>query len=385
LFPLYVLMITGGYFALRAEGSMVRGNELNVDRALFASINAATLTGFQQAVGLSQYLEPARYTILCLMIGGTFLSLVIGALAVVRIARLGYSDRQVVLAAVVYSGIAIAIGAGLLATPGRSIFDAVFLAVSAFGNCGLSTGQLPGMTGWQTHVVLIPLAVLGSLGLPVLMEVKDLLRGRIGQLSTYSRTVLGMSAGLYLVFLLLFAGLQWQASAAGMGRNILAHASVEAINSRTAGLGFSYAYSFPRAMQWGLILAMLIGGSPAGTAGGIKTTALAELFNGTRRIFRGEAPGRSFALCLMWIGMYVGVIVVAVLIVVSTDPQAPGDQVLFEVVSAVGNVGLSYDPVSIVGPGLFTLAAAMFMGRMLSLLVLWWQADTAIDADLPIS
>src|SRR5204863_1440231 len=69
LFPLYVLMITGGYFALRSEGAMAKGNELNVDRALFASINAATLTGFQQTVDLNQYLDPARYTILALTLG----------------------------------------------------------------------------------------------------------------------------------------------------------------------------------------------------------------------------------------------------------------------------------------------------------------------------
>src|SRR5215470_11269320 len=90
LFPLYVLMITGGYFALRSDGAMARGNELNVDRALFASINAATLTGFQQAIGLDQYQDPAKYTILALMLAGTLMTMLIGSLAVVRVARMRY-------------------------------------------------------------------------------------------------------------------------------------------------------------------------------------------------------------------------------------------------------------------------------------------------------
>jgi len=400
LFPLYVLMITGGYFALRGEGSMAKGNELNVDRALFASINAATMTGFQQTIGMDQYLEPARYTILGLMIGGTILSMLIGSLAVVRILRMRYSDLAVVRWTIgIWAG-CVFVGTGFL-TPGRSVFEAFFLAVSGFGNCGLTSAGLPEAMGWQTHLVLMPLAIFGGIGVPAVMEVWGFLRGKVGEsrrhedtkvrqdravgLSVYTRTVIGMTAGIYLVFLVLFLVLQWEALWSSQWRTILVRSSLQAVNSRTAGFGFSYAYAFPRAMQWAMMVAMVIGASPAGSAGGIKTTAVVELFRGTRRILRGELPGRSFAIGLMWIGMYGLVILIGLLALLFTDPQRQGDQLLLEVISAMGNVGLSYDPISIVGPGLFTLAGVMFLGRMLPLLVLWWQADTVGDGELPVA
>ena len=69
----------------------------------------------------------------------------------------------------------------------------------------------------------------------------------------------------------------------------------------------------------------------------------------------------------------------------TTDPQIPADRLLFETISAVSNVGLSFDIVNIVGKGLYTLTAAMFLGRVASLLVLWCKADTAITPEVPIA
>src|SRR5438874_9078732 len=138
------------------------------------------------------------------------------------------------------------------------------------------------------HLVLMPLAIFGALGVPVLMELAEWLRGRVSQLSNFSRTAIGFYLGMYVVLLLVFMALQWQASAPDPAwRSIVARSSIAAINSRTAGFAFSYVAAFPRAMQWVLIVAMFVGGNPASTAGGLKTTALAELFRGTGRVLRG--------------------------------------------------------------------------------------------------
>ena len=53
--------------------------------------------------------------------------------------------------------------------------------------------------------------------------------------------------------------------------------------------------------------------------------------------------------------------------------------------SAVSNVGLSQYPVSIVGPGMFILAGAMFLGRVTPLAILWWTAHVTQGAgEMPI-
>ena len=52
LLPVYVMVITCGYFVFRSDAVMVKGNALSGDRALFASVNAATLTGLPVGVSL---------------------------------------------------------------------------------------------------------------------------------------------------------------------------------------------------------------------------------------------------------------------------------------------------------------------------------------------
>src|SRR4051794_36644171 len=80
LFPIYVLVIMLAYFALRTEGAMAHGNELTKDRALSTAVNVATLTGFQQTIGLDQFLTPARLTVFFLMIISTMMTLTIASL-----------------------------------------------------------------------------------------------------------------------------------------------------------------------------------------------------------------------------------------------------------------------------------------------------------------
>ena len=91
--------MAAGFAALRAPGTMIRGNELNVDRAVFTCVNAATLTGFQLNVGQGQFnpesgLGPAA--LLLLTLGGAVFSLCTGGLAAVRLLRLPYTTSSTI-------------------------------------------------------------------------------------------------------------------------------------------------------------------------------------------------------------------------------------------------------------------------------------------------
>ena len=172
----YLVLISAGFAALCLPGTMVHGNELNIDRAVFTAINAATLTGFQLNVGTGQF-NPASpvgpAAILLLTLGGAVFSLAVGGLAVVRILRLPYTDGQVISAATTATTISTLAGAAALLGGGRGLFDALLQSASAFGNSGLYSGTLSGARGWPTHVILLPLALFGGLGLTVLMELYD--------------------------------------------------------------------------------------------------------------------------------------------------------------------------------------------------------------------
>jgi trk system potassium uptake protein TrkH len=137
-------------------------------------------------------------------------------------------------------------------------------------------------------------------------------------------------------------------------------------------------------MQWAVILAMAVGASPGGTAGGIKTTTLAQLWDGTRRTLRGQPVNRTFGIALMWMGIYLGLAMAAVLTLMMTENKIPGERVLFLAVSALSNVGLAHNELSISVSGTYILCAVMLLGRMTPLLILWWMADTTREAEVAI-
>jgi Trk-type K+ transport system membrane component len=383
LLPVYVMLITAGYFVFRSEATMVKGNALSGDRALFAAVNVATLTGLQVSVGPDQFLQGGRVAVFVITALAAFLSMLIGASAVVRIVRLPYSDLRIAGWSLGTCAVATALGWAALSGGETSAFDAAFMGLSAFANSGLHFGPLPGVFSWQAQLVLAPLAVIGGLGLPVVMELFDRVMGRRAALSFYSRTVLGMTAGIYVVTTALFC---WMLTHWGNvdWRTALATASATSIDARTCGLGYQFANGLPRAMQWALMAAMLVGAGSAGTAGGLKVTTAAELWGGVRRALRGDAAGRAFGIAAVWTLTYIAVIGVSQAVLVSVAPQVPADRMLFDLVSAVGNVGLSTDVLSIVGAPLYVLSAAMFFGRFAPLLILWWVADTTADAELPV-
>ena len=185
-----------GYFAINS----VPGNP-NRGRALFTAINAATLTGFQHAFPVESLTSLGQWGVLAMVIGGSLFSMIVSSLAVVRILRLRYSDWQMIAAAAIVEVIAIALGTSILAQH-NTVLASMLTAASAFGNCGVYAGTLPACDHWTTHVAILPLSVLGGLGLPVLMECIDAVVSR-KPTSLHTRTVLVMTAWIYVIGLAL--------------------------------------------------------------------------------------------------------------------------------------------------------------------------------------
>jgi Trk-type K+ transport system membrane component len=375
---MYLTLVLVGFIAFRHPAMMVGGNELSVDRAMFTSVNAVTLTGFQQPLALDEYRLPGQIAALLLTIAATVVTLVAGGMAVSRIARTCCADRTIIVAACALELLAIVVGAIGLTGRGRGVFESIFQAVSAFGNSGLLLGTLPDVTDGRTHLVLLPLSLLGGMGIPVLLCIAASIRQR-KPLHDYARFTLMLWAASYVVGLIVLAFL----TRSGSWREALATASVQSINSRTTGHPFPIGNA--RMGHWFLIALMAIGGISGAAAGGIKLTTLAKLYTGTRAAMRGLAPGRVFGIALMWVVAYVLLVFATLLGVLATNPDQPADRLLFLVVSAVSNVGLAHNPVSIVGPGMFILSAAMFLGRVLPLAVLWWTVHVSRgEEEMPV-
>ncbi|HZL37525.1 MAG TPA: hypothetical protein VFC78_19560 [Tepidisphaeraceae bacterium] len=428
----FIALLVVCSFWLRRPEVMITGETLTYDRALFLSFNAGTLCGFQQSIGFNDFNAenpqgPA--IVLLLTVSGSLFAMIVGAMAAVRVLRMRYTDGQVILAAIIAELLAILLGTAALITGGAGLSEAIHQAACAFGNSGVviadaplstlinrnamsadkeaagKTGAMPladspgntssdprehprrfpGLATWQAQGVLLPLSILGGLGLPVLMELYDLIVGA-RRLSRHSRMVLALAAGVYLAatYALFISLLPGAATWAGR-RWALGAASTAAVNARTAGLPFEFLRAFPGPAQWLVVLLMMIGASPAGTGSGLKATTCYHLFAGIRDALRGRPVRRTFGIAAVWMGGYVLAAGAGFLALTATQPQMPADRLIFLTISAISNVGLSHDPISIVGPGLFLLAALMLFGRLAPLAVLWWMVRTTNNAEVLVA
>ncbi len=363
------------------------GAEMSWVRGRFTAVNALTLTGFQGSMPLSKFPALARGTVFILTVFGSLFSMIIGGMAVVRILRMPYGDREIAVSAVVLFLVLMAAGSIPLIASGYGVNNSFMLSASALANSGLHFGAVPAAANWQTHLVILPLAILGGLGLPVLIELMALVRMR-GALSKYSRTVLSGTAWVYLGLfaLLLLVQIVESESMGGKWLKAFASSSVTAIDSRTAGLPIDGAQplDLPRSGQWVLLLAMMLGAWAGGTAGGIKINTFIGLGRGVLQGLRGGSIGRPVALAAVWVGMYFVLTVLFFLMMLWAEPELGADRLLFLTVSALSNAGLSHDPVSMTGAGLDLLAAAMLVGRLAPLGMLWWMAMTSREGEMPV-
>ncbi|HEV7301913.1 MAG TPA: hypothetical protein VGN72_21440 [Tepidisphaeraceae bacterium] len=365
----WLVSIVFGAVLLPLVGSPA-GNEMTLDRALFVATNAATLTGFGGA-GMDTLNVIGRNVLLMLTAGGTIYTLTVGGTLLSRILRLPYTAWDLFWVA------AMAVGAIFLlvtiATPSRSVELMQQLSLGGLGNSGLIVGgRPPAVDRPIVHLIVLPLAVLGGLGLPVLLNLWHALRRREA-VHPYVSLVLRLTAGAYLLgFAIIFA---CHLLDGRMGTSMVVSSSVASLDARSLGMGFESISNWPRTVPWVLMPLMILGAAPGGTAGGITLLAPVLLWIGLRRTFSGESAGRAFGIACVWLVIYTVALSLTTLGLVATTPQVGGDRLLFMAVSAVGTVGLSHEPVSIVGPPLHVLTLAMLFGRLAPLAVMAWLDD----------
>lgn len=159
------------------------------------------------------------------------------------------------------------------------------------------------------------------------------------------------------------------------------------VTSRTAGYNTVDMGLLTNATLLVVILLMIIGASPGSTGGGIKTTTFAVLVALVRSRTRNrpsvELMGRSVApetvskAIAATAGMLVTMVVAVLLLEYTESGYSPFQTAevgfmahLFEVVSALGTVGLSTGITSsLSGQGQLIITACMFLGRLGPLIV----------------
>src|SRR5690606_31121209 len=196
------------------------------------------------------------------------------------------------------------------------------------------------------------------------------------RLSLHSRLVLVTTAVLLAVGTGLVAVGEWSNPATlgslPLDRKLWA-ALFHAITPRTAGFNMLPMAELTNLTVLTTILLMFIGGSPAGTAGGIKTTTVALLVATVRATVRGDdelvlmerrVPALMAAKALALAVLAAGLVLAVTMGMLLWDGHAL-EATVFEVVSAFGTVGLSLGITPELTPvGKVLILLTMYAGRV---------------------
>lgn len=272
----------------------------------------------------------------------------------------------------------------------RGIWISVFNAISAFCNAGMDVigadSLAPYVGNPVVNLTTMALILLGGIGFPVWWNIIDILRQRrrkrrdmkvsLQHLSLHTKLVLFMTGFLLLTGALCVFILEYD-NPATLGElplwQKIQAALFQSVTTRTAGFFTISQASLGKATALICCILMFIGGSPSGTAGGIKTTTAAILVLTVVSIIKGRKDTEMFGRkvgdlvvrrALAIFGVSFSVLLLAVVILAAVQPGNFID-CLFEVISAIATVGLTRDFTSeLTLAGRIIIIITMYIGRI---------------------
>ncbi|WP_088102382.1 TrkH family potassium uptake protein [Halalkalibacter urbisdiaboli] len=264
----------------------------------------------------------------------------------------------------------------------EAFIQGFFASVSATTNAGFDiTGEslIPFAHDYYVQTVNMVLLILGAIGFPVLIEVKESLQKRskvhepykfslftkITTITFFSLTVIGA------LFIYLFERSHFFADT--VWHETLFYSIFQSITTRNGGLATMDVSDFTVPTQLLLSTLMFIGASPSSVGGGIRTTTFAivllAIFSFARgrqsvKVFHRELDPEDVLKSFVVISVAVFITGSAVIALSIIEPF-PLIAVIFEVCSAFGTTGLSMGITpDLSTPGKLIIIFLMFVGRI---------------------
>lgn len=274
----------------------------------------------------------------------------------------------------------------------KGIFNSVFLSVSAFCNAGFVNFDANSLVNFKfqpnVYVPIMVLVIIGGIGFSVWFEIQERtlryltdrprsLRLAFKRFSTHGQIVLISTAvllvtGAWIFWLFERTNPLTLESFSLMDQ--LGHSFFHSTSLRTSGFSLlDYSYTYDVTLLFTMAF-MLIGGSPGGTAGGIKVTSIAMIL----LLFRSELKGhqavtyrkrsfpssivrKAFVITLFYIVLFI----IGFVLLLITHPYLNTFHLMFETVAAISTTGLSMGITDNMSTwGHIILMVLMFIGRL---------------------
>ncbi len=355
------------------------GNMLN---SLFTATSATCVTGLVVADTYQNWTTFGQLVILCMIQVGGLGFMTIGAyISVILKKRIGLQEREQLqesvntleIAGVVRLVKKIVQGALCIELLGavllsfrfiprfgvvKGIYYSLFHAVSAFCNGGFdlmgTEEAYSSLVAYEgdilVNLVIVALILVGGIGFIVWDDVARN-KWHFKRYLLHSKIVLTVTFLLTVIGTVLFLLTENNAAFAGMSplEKVLG-ALFSAVTPRTAGFNSVDTAALSNSGKLITMVMMFIGGSPGSTAGGVKTTSVIVLLfyagamvlnkediNLFGRRLTDEVVKKANAVVII----NATLTIVATVIIMTLQPLLNFEDVLFEVLSAIGTVGMT--------------------------------------------
>lgn len=383
--------------------------------ALFTAVTSVCVTGLVTVTPAVQFTLFGKIVLLILIqIGGLGIIACVTAFFIIMKRRISLKERVVILEAYsmeslsgmvamilrILKGTICLEGIGALLYSFRFVPEfgvvkgigySVFHAVSAFCNAGIDilgdSSFIPYADSVVVNFTTILLVVLSGLGFTVWQDLgqnlkkvwkKELeLRRLFKKLRLHSKIVLIMTSVLIVSGTLAFLILEYNNPGTigdmSFGEKLMS-SLFHSVSTRTAGFATVPQGELTQGTMFTTCILMFIGGSPGGTAGGVKTTTIAMLILCCVSVLQNKKDVECFGRRIQADNIRTGICVVILAFVsllagttLLTIFEGDVDfiRIMYETTSAIGTVGLSADLTSqLCTASKFVIMILMYIGRL---------------------
>jgi len=262
-----------------------------------------------------------------------------------------------------------------LGMPNR-VWASIFHSVSAFCTAGFAlydTNFEHLRADLVVNAILGVLSYLGAIGFIVLVDAWRRLTGKTSRLTLTSRIILVTTGWMTVLGVVLFFFGEPTIRGLPFPERLLAAAFQVMSAMTTVGFNTIPIGKLSQASLFLLTMLMIIGSSPSGTGGGLKTTTFSALFGVVRSVLRGQTqvcfwgraiPEERIRVAMASLGFYAMSLIVGSYLLALTE-RFPFEGLVFECASALGTVGLSTGITpQLTSVGKIIVTAVMFLGRL---------------------
>lgn len=262
----------------------------------------------------------------------------------------------------------------------EGIFNSVFHSISAFCGAGIDIISIEGtsLSAFKTDyficIVFSILMMAGSFGYVALF---DIFKSRsIRKLSIYTKVVILMNFIVIVISISIFFISEGLNSVTLRGVSFFEKFiySFFQASARTTGFSIIDQSLLSSSSKFIIMINMLIGGSPASAAGGLKVTTIFILFaaalsgiSGKSEVvtFKRTIPQKTIMKAIGMIFLMGFIIIVSTITISLVQNELEISDIIFEVISAANNTGLSIGLTSQLNNfNKYVIIITMFIGRV---------------------